>query len=95
MHKPTDAIYQEARDYWAVGVSATGFILGVEADFLPCQCAYFFAGWVGIALRDVAIPMSLLEYSGASRVLGIVRASGHCKVAFRGHQASGELVNHG
>ncbi len=47
-HRPTDLIYQEARDYWAVGMSVTGFILGFEADLHPVQLADFFAGWVGI-----------------------------------------------
>ena len=48
VHKPGAPIYQEARDYWAVGVSATALIFGVEADLHPVQLADFFAGWVGV-----------------------------------------------
>jgi hypothetical protein len=46
IHRPTAPLYQQLRDYWAVGASATAGILGLEIDFHPLQLADFFAGIV-------------------------------------------------
>ena len=48
IHRPTAPLYQQLRDYWAVGASATAGILGLEVDFHPLQLADFLAGVVGI-----------------------------------------------
>ena len=76
MHHPSDRLYQEIRDYWAVGASATVGAVGFEADVHLLQIVDFLAGWVGIdflhddfahtrALRfDATEPKLLAELSG-------------------------------
>ncbi len=76
MHQPSDRLYQEIRDYWAVGASATVGAVGFEADVHLLQIADFLTGWVGIdylhddfahtrALRfDEPEPKLLAELSG-------------------------------
>ncbi len=44
LHRPSSEIYQDYRDYWAVGVSASSFI-GIDIDFHPVQLADFIVGW--------------------------------------------------
>ncbi len=48
LHQPSSPLYQELRDYWALGASATAVFIGAEADFHPLQLADFLAGLVGI-----------------------------------------------
>ncbi len=48
LQRPTDELYQEMRDYWAVGASATVLFVGAELDFHPLQLADFLAGFVGL-----------------------------------------------
>lgn len=51
--EPTDPLYQDYRDYWAVGGQVTAVFVGVDFDLHPVQLADFFAGWFGIDfLRD-------------------------------------------
>jgi hypothetical protein len=45
LHQPSDRIYRELRDYWAIGESATIIIFGIEWDFHPVELADFFLGW--------------------------------------------------
>lgn len=47
LNRPSAPVYQQLRDYWAVGASGTAGILGVEVDLHPLQLADFFAGIVG------------------------------------------------
>ena len=44
LHRPSNEIYQDYRDYWAIGASATYFI-GADIDFHPVQLADFILGW--------------------------------------------------
>ena len=44
LHRPSSEIYQDYRDYWAVGTSASAFI-GMDVDFHPLQLADFIVGW--------------------------------------------------
>jgi hypothetical protein len=50
LHQPGDRLYQEFRDYWAVGASATALMVGFEADLHPIQLVDFLTGFVGIDL---------------------------------------------
>jgi len=42
---PSDELYQEYRDYWAVGVAATAGLAGVDFDFHPVELADFLVGF--------------------------------------------------
>jgi hypothetical protein len=48
LHRPMARLYQDLRDYWALGASATAGFIGVEVDLHPLQLADFFAGIVGV-----------------------------------------------
>jgi hypothetical protein len=48
IHRPSDPLYREFRDYWAIGGGGTVGFLGAEIDFHPMQLADFLAGFVGI-----------------------------------------------
>lgn len=48
LHRPMAPLYQELRDYWAVGASATAGICGFEVDLHPLQLADLFAGFAGL-----------------------------------------------
>ena len=71
VHSPMAPLYQELRDYWAIGANATAGILGVEVDFHPIQLADFFAGFVGLDLLndDLAYTRGLRLDSVESRLL--------------------------
>jgi hypothetical protein len=70
LHQPTDRIYQELRDYWAIGVSSTIIILGSSWDVHPLELADFFLGWAGIdILNDDFAHTRGLDLSGAERRL--------------------------
>ena len=45
LHRPSSPSYQQYRDYWGVGASATIAFLGFEYEFHPVQLADFAAGW--------------------------------------------------
>ncbi len=49
LHRPTDPVYQEMRDYWAVGADVTFLVFGISWDVHPVEAADFLAGF---ALRD-------------------------------------------
>ncbi len=44
LHRPSSELYQDYRDYWALGLSSSWFI-GVDIDFHPVQLADFIVGW--------------------------------------------------
>jgi len=44
LHGPRDPLYQEVRDYWAVGAGLTLIFIGMDLDFHPVQVADFVAG---------------------------------------------------
>lgn len=52
MHSPLDPLYQDWRDYWAVGAGAHLVFLGVSVDVHPLQLADFVAGLVGLDWLD-------------------------------------------
>jgi hypothetical protein len=47
MHTPMSPMYQDLRDYWALGGSVTLGFFGAELDLHPLQLADFFAGFAG------------------------------------------------
>lgn len=49
-HRPTDLLYQEYRDYWAVGASVTALFLGIDFDFHPIELGDFLGGLVCLDL---------------------------------------------
>ncbi|MCE9501110.1 MAG: hypothetical protein K8R21_11540 [Leptospira sp.] len=49
LHTPSKPIYQEYRDYWAIGAKAGLVIIGAEVELHPLEIFDFFAG---IALFD-------------------------------------------
>jgi hypothetical protein len=44
LQEPGDTLYQEVRDYWAVGAALTLLFIGVDLDFHPLQAADLVAG---------------------------------------------------
>jgi hypothetical protein len=53
LQDPEDVLYQEVRDYWALGGAVTVLVLGLDVDLHPLQVADFAAGWAGVDfLRD-------------------------------------------
>lgn len=48
LHSPKDKLYQEFRDYWALGASATVGLVGFDFDVHPVQLVDFLAGWLTI-----------------------------------------------
>ncbi|MBI4879928.1 MAG: hypothetical protein HY812_09775 [Planctomycetes bacterium] len=44
VHAPSAELYQEYRDYWAVGVSVTAVVVGLDLDIHPLEIADFAAG---------------------------------------------------
>lgn len=45
LHRPSAALYQKYRDYWAVGFAVTAAVVGVDFDIHPVEIADFFVGW--------------------------------------------------
>lgn len=48
LHLPSHSLYQEVRDYWAIGAGLTVLFVGVDFDFHPVQAADFAAGLAAI-----------------------------------------------
>ncbi len=70
LHQPSDRIYQELRDYWAIGESFTFIFLGFEWDLHPVEFADFFLGWAGIdILNDDFAHTRSLDLSRSERRL--------------------------
>jgi hypothetical protein len=51
LHSPRNSIYQDFRDFWAIGVSVTAGLAGAEVDIHPLQLFDFIGG---ILLLDFA-----------------------------------------
>lgn len=45
LHRPSDDLYADFADYWAVGGSATAGIVGVSVDVHPVQIFDMLVGW--------------------------------------------------
>lgn len=71
LHRPMAPLYQELRDYWAIGANATGGILGAEVEFHPLQLVDFFAGFATVDLLrdDLALTRGLKLDKVESRLL--------------------------
>jgi hypothetical protein len=52
LHQPSDRIYQEFRDYWAIGFSYTAIFFGVSWDLHPVELADFFLGWARVDILN-------------------------------------------
>jgi hypothetical protein len=48
LQRPEHVLYQEVRDYWAVGGALTALVLGIDFDLHPLQVADFAAGWLTV-----------------------------------------------
>jgi hypothetical protein len=48
LHKPSSRVYQQFRDFWAIGAAFTLGAIGVEVDFHPVQLADFLLGIGGL-----------------------------------------------
>jgi hypothetical protein len=44
LHSPSNSIYQDFRDFWAIGASVTAGLAGVELDLHPVQLFDFIGG---------------------------------------------------
>jgi hypothetical protein len=96
LHRPSAPLYQELRDYWAIGASGTAAIFGVEVDFHPLQLADFLAGIVGVDFLndDLAHTRSLKLDAVDNRLLADiwrVRSSTSTLEAYRESRHSGAL----
>lgn len=66
LHRPSDPMYQEWRDYWAVGVAATAGVAGVDFDLHPLELVDFIVGFATIDfLRDDFAETTGLGLTGA------------------------------
>jgi hypothetical protein len=64
VHMPTDDLYQDFQDYWAVGVGVTAGIIGFDFDVHPLQIVDFAAGLVMLdPLNDDFADTEGLQYS--------------------------------
>lgn len=53
LHRPSNALYQEYRDYWAAGVAVTAVLVGIDFDLHPVELADFLVGFSTVDfLRD-------------------------------------------
>lgn len=70
IHRPSNALYQEFRDYWGIGASATAIFLGAEWEVHPVQLADFVAGFFGVDfLNDDFGHTRGLQYRGNEPML--------------------------
>ncbi|MBE9536478.1 MAG: hypothetical protein IMF07_04795 [Proteobacteria bacterium] len=44
LHKPSNKLYQDYRDYWGIGGKVGLFVVGVEAEYHPLEIVDFLAG---------------------------------------------------
>lgn len=74
LHDPGDPLYQEMRDYYAVGVELTAAILGVEVDLHPVDLADFVVGWGGMDIQrdDFATTRGLDLYEADEALLRLL-----------------------
>jgi hypothetical protein len=94
MHRPSDPLYQEIRDYWAIGGGGTVGVMGAEIDFHPLQLADFLAGLVGIDfLNDDFATTRGLRFDSRERKLlqqlATLRASEKALLAYREAKRAG------
>jgi len=52
VQRPMDRFYQDYRDYWAIGGSATAGLFGAGAEIHPVQLVDFLLGWASIDLGN-------------------------------------------
>jgi hypothetical protein len=45
LQRPSHSVYQNVRDYWAIGAALTVVVIGIDVDLHPLQMADFAAGW--------------------------------------------------
>jgi hypothetical protein len=70
IHCPSDLIYQEYRDYWAVGASVTAVFIGIDVDVHPIQILDFLTGFIGIDIcNDDFAGTRMISLSGLDRQL--------------------------
>lgn len=48
LHKPSHDLYQEYRDYWAVGGKMGLFFIGFEGEIHPVEIFDWLGGWAGL-----------------------------------------------
>jgi hypothetical protein len=70
IHRPSYPLYQDFRDYWGIGASATVIFLGAEWEVHPVQLADFVAGFFSIDfLNDDFGHTRGLQYRGNEPML--------------------------
>jgi hypothetical protein len=70
IHFPSDLIYQEYRDYWAVGGSVTAVFIGFDFDVHPVQIVDFLLGFIGIDIcNDDFAGTRMVSLSGLDKQL--------------------------
>jgi hypothetical protein len=70
LHAPSSPLYQDYKDYWAVGASATALFVGVDADVHLMQVYDFLAGWFLFdPLNDDFASSTGVEFSTRERQL--------------------------
>lgn len=52
LHGPRDRLYQEFRDYWAIGLELTAGVVGLEFDFHPLDMVDFLLGWFTVDILN-------------------------------------------
>lgn len=74
LHDPGDRLYQEMRDYYAVGLELTAVFLGVELDLHPVDLADFVVGWGGLDIQrdDFATTRGLDLYQADEALLRLL-----------------------
>lgn len=95
LHEPSDRIYQEFRDYWAIGESVTILLFGLEWDLHPVELADFFLGWATIDILNDdfahtrSLDLSSAEYSLIEQLSAMERSE-ETMAGYRGMQEPGE-----
>lgn len=87
IHEPGDALYQDYRDYWAIGGGATILFVGAEADLHPVQVWDFVAGLLTFdPLNDDFASTTSVDFSPTEerlvRSLGEVAVDGEALEAY-------------
>ena len=88
LFRPTDPLYHQLLDYWAIGGGGTAGIVGADWDLHPVQLVDFLAGFVGIDfLNDDLARTRRLDFDAVESTLldeiWKVRRSGKTLRAYR------------
>lgn len=69
-HTPSQKIYQEYRDYWALGAKFGFFVIGFEVEYHPLEIFDFLAGFLLIdPLNDDLATTRRLKFNREQRIM--------------------------